>query len=578
MNSELRSSVPMAHKQNKNDIRMKPSRPTDVRSADVANLQSKASPPGNRDLLTAALNKNQVTFSQVAKTAEQLSNGVLKLKTDPTNKKFVFEYMNKKVYIDLNALRIGGLTYIGDKLIEDIVLKNDIAKWTTMVEQISGIAAALKLFRELYNTQSHIENKPQIGEGVAHGVKIINDLVLKCGNGYVNVNGVHYDPTGINENVSLITYQYYLNHKDELRGINGTNGVNGRDGINGINGPKGDKGDKGDRGFSAFEFWQIQDYGDFVDVENEEYSNRLNEYQLSIKGEKGDTGLTGPAGEDANQANMWIWDLINTGLTAGSYLALAEAFLTVQNELGSIMAILKTMGASDVLNQVPPHLEGFDEIIDPIDTTTTWGKVTNWFKDCWNRIRGVEGTYRTMNTAIQQPLVLAEEFVGEFGLMLLGLTRDLPSEEEPADGEEDTDIKSFTQWCALKYPNIKGLVATTNGLMKNDNIDTTKNLFAKLVYLMIGELSDRIDSCNDPHKHSVKDITDLEDEFDALQLNVIFPIRDLVGTKADVQHVHSINDITDYVAYDDSELRTLVDSKADVNHVHTINDITDYVA
>ena len=50
---------------------------------------------------------------------------------------------------------------------------------------------------------------------------------------------------------------------------------------------------------------------------------------------------------------------------------------------------------------------------------------------------------------------------------------------------------------------------------------------------MIGELSDRIDSCNNPHTHSVKDITDLEDEFAALQLNVIFPIRDMIGTKAD---------------------------------------------
>ena len=76
--------------------------------------------------------------------------------------------------------------------------------------------------------------------------------------------------------------------------------------------------------------------------------------------------------------------------------------------------------------------------------------------------------------------MLAEEFVGEFGL-LLGLTRDLPSEEEDAPAEgEDTDVKSFTQWCALKYPNIKGLVATTAGLMKNDNIDTTKKFICKI--------------------------------------------------------------------------------------------------
>ena len=40
--------------------------------------------------------------------------------------------------------------------------------------------------------------------------------------------------------------------------------------------------------------------------------------------------------------------------------------------------------------------------------------------------------------------------------------------------------------------------------------------------------------------------------------------------KADVEHTHSINDITDYVPVD-------ISNKADINHTHSINDITDYV-
>ena len=61
-----------------------------------------------RDLLIAALNKNQVTFAQIAKTAESISNGQLKLKLDGGGKVFVFEYLNKHIILDLTSLKLHG--------------------------------------------------------------------------------------------------------------------------------------------------------------------------------------------------------------------------------------------------------------------------------------------------------------------------------------------------------------------------------------------------------------------------------------------------------------------------------------
>ena len=92
----------------------------------------------DRDLLIAALNKNQVTYSQVSKIAEELINGVLKLKTLPMEKEFVFEYMNKKVYIDLNALRIGGLKYLNNILIDDILTTDELNEVYKILDQLKN--------------------------------------------------------------------------------------------------------------------------------------------------------------------------------------------------------------------------------------------------------------------------------------------------------------------------------------------------------------------------------------------------------------------------------------------------------
>ena len=89
-----------------------------------------------KDLLTAAINKNQVTFAQAAKVAENVGSGLLKLKLNESGKTVDFEFMNKKISIDLNRLRINGVKYLNDLLVDDIMTKVDLAQFEELIKQI----------------------------------------------------------------------------------------------------------------------------------------------------------------------------------------------------------------------------------------------------------------------------------------------------------------------------------------------------------------------------------------------------------------------------------------------------------
>ena len=82
-------------------------------------------------------------------------------------------------------------------------------------------------------------------------------------------------------------------------------------------------------------------------------------------------------------------------------------------------------------------------------------------------------------------------------------------------------------------------------------------------------------------------------------------INELLNSKANTAHTHTLSDITDYIAptyktingqsilgdgdivieggsggasYDDTEVRELINGKANIEHTHTLSDITDYTA
>ena len=80
----------------------------------------------NRDLLIAALNKNQVAFAQVAKVAETIGSGSLKIRLNETGKSVIMEYLNKKITIDLARLKIDGVKYLNELDVDDIMTKSSL--------------------------------------------------------------------------------------------------------------------------------------------------------------------------------------------------------------------------------------------------------------------------------------------------------------------------------------------------------------------------------------------------------------------------------------------------------------------
>ena len=203
------------------------------------------------------------------------------------------------------------------------------------------------------------------------------------------------------DEVNLMSYEYYEDHKAELKGDKGDKGDDGIDGIDGINGAKGDKGDKGDTGYNAFEFWQMQEYEDIAEPDSAQESSRLLEYKASIKGE---TGLTGEDGEDASG---WVWDLINTGLTAASFTALQIQVTSLQGA----SAALGTTSLLDTVTDVVDNFEDFDELTDvPLEGTGVWDKICKWFQSIYNRFKDVGEITTNLLDDIQQPMQLAENF------------------------------------------------------------------------------------------------------------------------------------------------------------------------
>ena len=119
-----------------------------------------------KELLNAAVNKNQVTFSHVAKIAENVGSGLLKVKLNESGKSVDFEYMNKKISIDLNRFRINGVKYLNDLFVDDIMTKDDLAQFEELIKQI----------REEINKKADIEHTHDLTEVYTEFQKHYNDI------------------------------------------------------------------------------------------------------------------------------------------------------------------------------------------------------------------------------------------------------------------------------------------------------------------------------------------------------------------------------------------------------------------
>ena len=119
-----------------------------------------------KELLNAAINKNQVTFSHVAKIAENVGSGLLKVKLNESGKSVDFEYMNKKISIDLNRFRINGVKYLNDLFVDDIMTKDDLAQFEELIKRI----------REEINKKADIEHTHDLTEVYTEFQKHYNDI------------------------------------------------------------------------------------------------------------------------------------------------------------------------------------------------------------------------------------------------------------------------------------------------------------------------------------------------------------------------------------------------------------------
>ena len=110
------------------------------------------------------------------------------------------------------------------------------------------------------------------------------------------------------QNVSLLTLEYYEDHKSELKG------------------EKGDKGDKGERG---------------------------------PQGPQGPAGLDGAPGQDGEDAKGWIWDMIDSGVTAA-------ALATLEYQVQTLTAASTGM---DALQGTSTALESVTNVTDTVNNT-----------------------------------------------------------------------------------------------------------------------------------------------------------------------------------------------------------------
>ncbi|KAI5540410.1 organellar and viral DNA polymerase type B, partial [Trichomonas vaginalis G3] len=194
---------------------------------------------------------------------------------------------------------------------------------------------------------------------------------------------------GSSNDVHLMTLEYYNEHKDELKGEKGDTGPQGPQGIQGIQG---------------------------------------------IQGPQGENGLDGKDGKDGKTAKSWIWDLINTGLTAASYGVL-------QYQIGKIWAVLGEEALDDVKNALNFISNGSDTI----KTLSGWMQETRSQIDTVRRIANNARTGLDTLQEAQNTLKEANDILGSVSDMhedwLKGIDKSLKNHSQSiADYKKSIDF------------------------------------------------------------------------------------------------------------------------------------------
>ncbi|KAI5551368.1 organellar and viral DNA polymerase type B [Trichomonas vaginalis G3] len=225
-------------------------------------------------------------------------------------------------------------------------------------------------------------------------VKVLNVLIellksfrfddnIKCLKNLVMNEKQILGVAGSSNDVHLMTLEYYNEHKDELKG------------------EKGDTGPQGPQG---------------------------------IQGPQGENGLDGEDGKDGKTAKSWIWNLINTGLTAASYGVL-------QYQIGKIWAVL----GEEVLDDVKNALNFISNGSDTIKTLSGWMQETRSQIDTVRRIANNARTGLDTLREAQNTLKEANDILGSVSDMhedwLKGIDKSLKNHSQSiADYKKSIDF------------------------------------------------------------------------------------------------------------------------------------------
>ncbi|EAX96115.1 hypothetical protein TVAG_446150 [Trichomonas vaginalis G3] len=228
-------------------------------------------------------------------------------------------------------------------------------------------------------------------------VKVLNVLIellksfrfddnIKCLKNLVMNEKQILGVAGSSNDVHLMTLEYYNEHKDELKGEKGDTGPQGPQGIQGIQGPQ------------------------------------------------GENGLDGEDGKDGKTAKSWIWNLINTGLTAASYGVL-------QYQIGKIWAVLGEEALDDVKNALNFISNGSDTI----KTLSGWMQETRSQIDTVRRIANNARTGLDTLREAQNTLKEANDILGSVSDMhedwLKGIDKSLKNHSQSiADYKKSIDF------------------------------------------------------------------------------------------------------------------------------------------
>ncbi|EAY04534.1 hypothetical protein TVAG_244350 [Trichomonas vaginalis G3] len=234
-------------------------------------------------------------------------------------------------------------------------------------------------------------------------VKVLNVLIellksfrfddnIKCLKNLVMNEKQILGVAGSSNDVHLMTLEYYNEHKDELKGEKGDTGAQGPQGPQGIQGIQG------------------------------------------IQGPQGENGLDGEDGKDGKTAKSWIWNLINTGLTAASYGVL-------QYQIGKIWAVLGEEALDDVKNALNFISNGSDTI----KTLSGWMQETRSQIDTVRRIANNARTGLDTLREAQNTLKEANDILGSVSDMhedwLKGIDKSLKNHSQSiADYKKSIDF------------------------------------------------------------------------------------------------------------------------------------------